>query len=170
MKNGGSVTPDLFWTLIDALDKDLGAADDAGKARHDETIKLLAAHVREDEKRADAQAGKCSDLHRALLKEQFASEHESTAADAVTARAELVAETAKAAATEAARLVVKTAKDAAAVRVVAAEDAAGVLVDAAEKAPKRFTREQLVANFWILIGLLVVSGVVNGLTDLMFKR
>jgi hypothetical protein len=36
--------------------------------------------------------------------------------------------------------------------------------------PAMFTREALVANFWVLVGLLVLSGVVNALLDLVFKR
>jgi hypothetical protein len=36
--------------------------------------------------------------------------------------------------------------------------------------PIGFTREALVANFWVLVGLLVLSGVVNALLDLVFKR
>lgn len=36
--------------------------------------------------------------------------------------------------------------------------------------PQKWTRESLVANFWVLVGLLVLSGVVNALLDLVFKR
>ncbi len=38
-----------------------------------------------------------------------------------------------------------------------------------EVAPKGYTREQLVANFWIIVALLCLSGVVNGLIDLLFR-
>lgn len=167
--NGGPKLDDVLMALV-ATNEDLDI-------NHGETLKLLDDHIKGDKARVKeeannlaawqkAQAAACAEQHRIVISEEF-SHHGS---DDVADRAELVAATAKAAATEAARLVAEAAKAAAGVRVHAAEDAATVLTDAAEAAPKRFTREQLVANFWILVGLLAVGGVVNGLIDLIFNH
>jgi hypothetical protein len=156
-KNGGPTTGDL----LEAIE---GSNEDFDDGINAVTL-LLADHVKEDKARAKAQSAMCAETHRKLINEEFTSQHASDRVDDATTRAELVEQ----AAVRAANLVAETAKKAAGVRVHAAEDAATVLVDAASEAPKRFTKEQIVANFWYLVALLAISGIVSGLFDRLMK-
>ncbi len=150
-KNGGPTPGDLLDALEatnEDFDNGLGAVS-----------LLLSNHVKEDKNRAKAQADMCTETHRKLITEEFTHHH---------AHAVLIAEADDRAAIKAATLVADTAKKVAVVRVAAAEDAAIVLADAAESAPKRFTKEQIVANFWYVVALLAISGLINGLIDKLF--
>jgi hypothetical protein len=160
-KNGGPTPADLL-DAIEATNEDF----DAGLG----TVSLLLSeHVKEDKARARAQADVCAANHRKLISEEFTHQHAADEVDNAEMHAVLIADAAEKAAIKAANLVAETARKVAGVRVAAAEDAAVVLTDAAKEAPKRFTREQLVANFWIFVGLIVLSGIINSLTDLLFK-
>jgi len=160
-KNGGPTSGDLLDALEatnEDFDNGLGAVS-----------LLLSTHIKEDKARAKAQAEECSERHRKLINEEFSHQHAADEVGNAEMHAALIAEAAEKAAIKAAALVADTAKKAAAVRVGAAEDAAVVLTDAADAAPKRFTREQLVANFWLLVGLLVLTGIVGGVADQIIK-
>jgi len=156
-ENGGPTPGDL----LDALE---ATNDDFDNGLSGVTL-LLSEHVKEDKARAKIQADVCAATHRVLINEEFTHQHAADAIDSAETRAALVEQ----AAVRAANLVAETAKKAAGVRVHAAEDAAVVLVDAAAEAPKRFTKEQIVANFWYLVALLAISGIVSGLFDRLFK-
>ena len=167
--NGGPQLSDVLTALV-ATNEDLDL-------NHIETSTLLSDHIKGDKARAKetakeleawqtGQAKACAEQHRVVISEEF-THH---GADTDAQRAAIVADAVKAAAVEAARIVAETAKKTATVREGAAEDAAEVLHAAAEEQPKRFTREQLVANFWILFALLAFSGFVNGLIDLLFHH
>lgn len=161
-KNGGPTLSDLLDGLEatnEDFDNGLGAVS-----------LLLSEHVKEDKARAKVQADVCAQNHRKLISEEFTHQHATDEVDNAAMHATLIADTADKAAVKAARLVAETAEKAAGVRVAAAEDAAVVLTDAADAAPKRFTREQIVANFWILVGLLVLSGAINAVTNLLFGK
>lgn len=154
-KNGGPTSGDLLKALEatnEDFDEGLGAV----------TL-LLSEHVKEDKARAKAQATVCAETHRKLITEEFTHQHATDASDNATTRAALVEQ----AAVRAASLVAETAKKAAGVRVHAAEDAAVVLTDAASAAPKRFTKEQIVANFWYLVALLALGGIINRLIEML---
>lgn len=168
-ENGGLKLDDVLTALV-ATNEDLDG-------NHIETRRLLSEHIKSDKARVKeearnlsawqkGQASACAEQHRVVISEEFAHHGGDTDAQ----RAAIVADAVKAAAVEAARIVAETAQKTATAREHSAEDAAGVLVAAADEKPKRFTREQLVANFWILVGLLAVGGVVNGLIDLLFNH
>jgi len=134
-KNGGAVTAELFWDITVALGKDLKAVDAAGQARHLETLGLLAAHTESD------------------------SEHEHAAAkwqaeECARKHAELFARAPRRADDPAA------ADYAHGEGRVAPETPKEALISRA-----KFSREQIVASFWILVGLLVLSNVIPRIID-----
>jgi thioesterase domain-containing protein len=146
-KNGGVVDTTLFWDITVALGKDLQAVDSAGRERHRETLELLSSHVDEDE----ARAVRIADELRVYQAEQ--------------------AETCSAKHVELFGRAPRRAGD--------PPDAewsgtSGKLYqpkfDAADESHRKLTREGIVSSFWVLVGLLILSGLVNGLIDLLFKR
>ena len=122
------------------------------------------------------QAAECTEKHRLLYADEhhaesdvIAVDHAALIAEAAELAATKVAAQVEAASKDAAAVRVDAAKEAAAVRVDAAKDAAVVLTNAADEAPKKFTRDQIVANFWILVGLLILTGVIGGIADQLIK-
>lgn len=154
-KNGGPTNLDML-DAIEATNEDL----DVGLGA---VTLLLSKHVEADKARAKMQADTCAETHRKLITTEFTRQHATDEVDNAETRAALVEQ----AAIRAANLVAETAKKAAGVRVHAAEDAATVLTDAASAAPKRFTKEQIVANFWYLVALLALGGIINRLTEML---
>ena len=159
-KNGGPTSGDLLDALEatnEDFDNSLGVVS-----------KLLSDHVKEDKLRAKVKADTCAETHRKLITDEFTHQHATDEVDDATMHAALIADAADKAAIKAASLVAETAKKVAGVRVHAAEEAAVVLTDAAEAAPKRFTKEQIVANFWYFVALLAISGIISGLFGRLF--
>lgn len=140
-KNGGAVDAALFWNIVEALDRDLGRSDKRSRERHDETISLLSAHIKDDEdaRRLVAselqtwqlnQAKRCAEEHRKLFGRKPRRRDDPEDYDfghGYETR------------------------------------------DEADSARQLFSRESLVANFWLLVGLLALSGVVNRLVNLLFR-
>ena len=167
-ENGGAGIDDLLKAIV-ATNEDL---DD----NHAETLGMLDKQVEGYRQRAGVLAAECQERHRLLSTDEHRAESDAVAvdhaaliADAAELAASKVAAQVDAAARSAAAIRVDAAKEAAVVRVDAAKDAAVVLTDAADEAPKKFTRDQIVANFWILVGLLILTGVIGGIADQLIK-
>lgn len=167
-ENGGAGVDDILKALV-ATNEDL---DENQK----ETLRLFAKHVKDGKERAATlaeqlknyqrdQATECTEKHRSLFADERRIDSEASAID----HAALIADAAEMAANKVAAHVETAAKKAATVRVDAAKDAAVVLTDAAEEAPKKFTREQLVSNFWLLVGLLFLTGLISGIATQLIK-
>jgi hypothetical protein len=75
-KNGGEVTPELFWSITAALGEDVASLIDAvntvnagGETRHADTLRLLAIHTDEDFEHRKQQARECAATHANLLEQ-----------------------------------------------------------------------------------------------------
>ncbi|HAM57216.1 MAG TPA: hypothetical protein DCQ64_18140 [Candidatus Rokubacteria bacterium] len=141
-KNGGSIDASLFWDIVEALDRDLGRSDRASRARHDETIRLLSEHVADDKAERKTVAAELTGWQTTQAK-RCAEEHRKLFARGP-----------------------RRQSDPADVDFGLGNETRAE----AKTARQKFSREQIVANFWILVALLALSGVVNGLIDALFKR
>lgn len=167
-ENGGARLDDLLKAIV-ATNEDLDA-------HHEETLSLFDKQVERYRQRAGVLAAECRERHRLLFadggrvsSESAAVDHAALVADAAEMAANKVAAQVESAAREAASAREASAKEAASARVDAAKTAAAVLVGAADDAPKKFTRDQLVSNFWLLVGLLIMTGVIGGVADQLIK-
>lgn len=158
--NGGDLVPKVLWKFIEALDKDLGSADSAGKLRHKETMTTLSEHIKEDKKRLNDLAMKLGDMRstceaRGLM---CPGMHQNIAdpMDATQIRG---------LAAERARGVVATAQGVAVEVVHTAEERARILADASEEGDIK--RAWRVAK-WFVLGAGVV--LINQLGNMWFGK
>lgn len=144
--NGGPQIPDVLSALVatnEDFDDSRKAVDKKLDLNHTETLTLLEEHIKSDDERAKDIAGNLAEWQK------------NQALRCVEEHRKLL-ERKPRRSTDPNRLDY----------TIAAND------DPPETLERRrkYTREQLVANFWILVGLLMVSGIVNGLLDMLFHH